>query len=83
MEGRDPGRTRAADVEVATPLRQRVEIAIPTDSASGSPITVARGALYVETEDKMSALDLETGKLRWRVDHHGAYSSPAVAGAMV
>ncbi|MDQ3855537.1 MAG: PQQ-binding-like beta-propeller repeat protein [Chloroflexota bacterium] len=83
MEGHDPARTRSTGTVLTLPLTRKRELQVPADETAGSPLTIGRDMVFVETENTLTALDLDTGKQRWAVYENGSYISPAVAGSTV
>jgi outer membrane protein assembly factor BamB len=83
MEGNNPSRTRSTDAQLALPLSQQREVKLTADTGDGSPLTIARGTMLVESEHLLRAIDLRDGKLRWSFPLRGVYVSPAIAGKYV
>jgi hypothetical protein len=83
MEGNNPSRTRAIGTQLALPLTQQREVKLTADTGAGSPLTIARGTMLVESEHLLRAFDLQTGTQRWSFPLRGLYVSPAVAGKYV
>jgi outer membrane protein assembly factor BamB len=83
MEGYNPARTRAIDQPLRLPLAQRHEMRLSDDVGTGSPLTIARGTMLVESEHRLRAIDLATGAQRWDLPMVGVYISPAIAGNIV
>jgi outer membrane protein assembly factor BamB len=83
MEGNNPSRTRAIGAQLALPLSQQSEVKLTADTGDGSPLTIARGIMLVESEHLLRAFDLIDGRLRWSYPLRGIYISPAVAGKYV
>jgi outer membrane protein assembly factor BamB len=83
MEGNNPSRTRSTDAQLALPLSQQREVKLSADKGDGSPLTIARGTMLVESEHLLRAFDMRDGKLRWEFPLRGIYVSPAIAGKYV
>jgi len=83
MEGNNPSRTRATDAQLALPLSQQREVKLTADTGEGSPLTIARGIMLVESEHLLRAFALHTGTPLWSFPLRGIYVSPAVAGKYV
>jgi len=83
MEGNNPSRTRAVTTPLALPLSQQREVKLTADTGDGSPISIARGIMLVESEHLLRAFDMRDGTLRWSYPLRGIYVSPAVAGKYV
>jgi outer membrane protein assembly factor BamB len=83
MEGNNPSRTRSTNAQLALPLSQQSEVILTADTGSGSPLTIARGTMLVESEHMLRAFDLRDGSQRWSFPLRGIYVSPAVAGKYV
>jgi outer membrane protein assembly factor BamB len=83
MEGNNPSRTRSIHGALVLPLSQRREVRVSDDTGTGSPLTIARGTMLVESQHHLRALDLSSGEQRWEVPLAGVYISPAVAGDFV
>ncbi|HEU5102068.1 MAG TPA: PQQ-binding-like beta-propeller repeat protein [Roseiflexaceae bacterium] len=83
MEGSNPSRTRSIDGALALPLTQRREVRLDDDQGIGSPLTIARGIMLVESQNRLRAIDLSSGAERWTFPLAGLYISPAVAGKYV
>jgi outer membrane protein assembly factor BamB len=83
MEGNNPSRTRATDAQLALPLSQQREVKLTEDTGEGSPLTIARGIMLVESEHLLRAFDMRDGTQRWSFPLRGIYVSPAVAGKYV
>ena len=65
MEGNNPSRTRSTDAQLALPLSQQREVQLTADTGDGSPLTIARGIMLVESEHLLRAFDLRDGTQRW------------------
>ena len=83
MEGSNPSRTRSIDGALALPLTQRSEVRLDDDRGTGSPLTIARGLMLVESQNRLRAIDIKSGVERWSFPLVGVYISPAVAGKYV
>jgi hypothetical protein len=83
MEGNNPSRTRSTEAQLALPLSQQREVKLTADTGEGSPPTIARGTMLVESEHILRAFDLRDGTQRWSFPLRGIYVSPAVAGKYV
>jgi hypothetical protein len=83
MEGYNPARTRSIAAALALPLTQQHELALAGDTGAGSPLTISRGVMLVDTPHLLRALDLQSGTERWSLPLEGVYVSPAVAGSTV
>jgi outer membrane protein assembly factor BamB len=83
MEGSNPSRTRSTEAQLAMPLSQQREVKLTADTGTGSPPTIARGIMLVESEHLLRAIDLRDGAQRWSFPLRGIYVSPAVAGKYV
>ena len=83
MEGNNPSRTRSTGAQLALPLSQQREVKLTADTGDGSPLTIARGTMLVESEHLLRAFDLHDGTQRWSFPLRGIYVSPAVAGKYV
>lgn len=88
MEGSNPARTRAQAADVLLPPTQRRELAIKGDLGNGSPPTIARDTMLIESNNAaaqktLRALDVRSGAERWAVYQKGLYISPAVEGNRV
>jgi hypothetical protein len=83
MEGNNPSRTRSTDAQLVMPLSQQREVKLTADTGDGSPLTIARGIMLVESEHLLRAFDLRDGTQRWSFPLRGIYVSPAVAGKYV
>jgi outer membrane protein assembly factor BamB len=83
MEGYNPARTRAIEAGLALPMTQQRELALAGDNGDGSPITIAKGVMLVESPHQLRAIDLRNGAERWSLKLDGIYISPAVAGNTV
>src|SRR5262249_40855017 len=62
------------------PLSQQREVRLTADTGDGSPLTIARGTMLVESEHLLRAFDMRDAKERWSFPLRGIYVSPAVAG---
>jgi outer membrane protein assembly factor BamB len=83
MEGNNPSRTRSTDTQLVLPLRQQAEMKLSDDAGEGSPLTIARGVMLVDSEHLLRAFDMDSGVQRWSYPLKGIYVSPAVAGKYV
>jgi outer membrane protein assembly factor BamB len=83
MEGSNPSRTRSIEGALLLPLTQRREVRLDDDRGTGSPLTIARGIMLVESQHNLRAIDLSSGAERWTFPLAGVYISPAVAGKYV
>jgi outer membrane protein assembly factor BamB len=83
MEGNNPSRTRSIEAQLVLPLSQQREVHLAADTGDGSPLTIARGVMLVESEHLLRAFDMRDGKQRWSYPLRGIYVSPAVAGKYV
>jgi outer membrane protein assembly factor BamB len=83
MEGSNPSRTRSINGTLLLPLEQRREVRLSNDIGTGSPLTIARGIMLVESQHHLRAIDLSSGAERWSFPLVGVYISPAVAGKYV
>jgi outer membrane protein assembly factor BamB len=83
MEGNNPSRSRSTDAQLALPLSQQREVKLTADTGDGSPLTIARGTMLVESEHLLRAFDMRNGTQRWSFPLRGIYVSPAVAGKYV
>jgi outer membrane protein assembly factor BamB len=83
MEGNNPSRTRSIEAQLVLPLSQQREVQLSSDSGDGSPLTIARGTMLVESEHLLRAFDMRDGTQRWSFPLRGIYVSPAVAGKYV
>jgi outer membrane protein assembly factor BamB len=83
MEGNNPSRTRSTLAQLALPLSQQSEVKLTADTGDGSPPTIARGTMLVESEHLLRAFDLRDDSQRWSFPLRGIYVSPAVAGKYV
>jgi outer membrane protein assembly factor BamB len=80
MEGNNPARTRAIEAGLALPMTQQRELALAGDDGDGSPLTIAKGMMLVESPHRLRVIDLSSGAERWSLKLDGIYISPAVAG---
>ena len=83
MEGSNPSRTRSIEGALLLPLTQRREVRLDDDRGTGSPLTIARGIMFIESQHRLRAIDLHSGAERWTFPLAGVYISPAVAGKYV
>jgi outer membrane protein assembly factor BamB len=83
MEGNNPSRTRSIAAQLVLPLSQQREVQLASDSGDGSPLTIARGTMLVESQHLLRAFDMRDGTQRWSFPLRGIYVSPAVAGKYV
>src|SRR5262249_5813700 len=83
MEGSNPSRTRAIEAQLVLPLSQQREVRLTADTGDGSPLTIARGTMLVESDHLLRAFDMRDAKERWSFPLRGIYVSPAVAGKYV
>jgi outer membrane protein assembly factor BamB len=83
MEGYNPARTRALQAGLALPITQQRVLAVAGDDGDGSPLTIAKGVMLVESPHRLRAIDLRNGAERWSLKLDGIYISPAVAGNTV
>ena len=83
MEGSNPSRTRSIEGALLLPLTQRREVRLDDDRGTGSPLTIARGIMLIESQHRLRAIDLRSGAERWTFPLAGVYISPAVAGKYV
>jgi outer membrane protein assembly factor BamB len=83
MEGNNPSRTRSIKAQLVLPLSQQREVQLTSDSGDGSPLTIARGTMLVESQHLLRAFDMRDGTQRWSFPLRGIYVSPAVAGKYV
>jgi outer membrane protein assembly factor BamB len=83
MEGSNPSRTRSIEGALLLPLTQRREVRLDDDRGAGSPLTIARGIMFIESQHRLRAIDLRSGAERWTFPLAGVYISPAVAGKYV
>jgi outer membrane protein assembly factor BamB len=83
MEGSNPARTRSINQALTLPLAQKREVRLSDDVGAGSPLTIARGIMLVESQHHLRAIDLSSGSQRWEIPLVGVYISPAVAGNIV
>jgi len=83
MEVFNPSRTRSINGSLRLPLEQRREMRLSNDVGTGSPLTIARGMMLVESQHHLRAIDLDSGTERWNFPLVGVYISPAVAGKYV
>lgn len=83
MEGNNPSRTRSIEAQLVLPLSQQREVRLAADSGDGSPLTIARGTMLVESQHLLRAFDMRDGTQRWSFPLRGIYVSPAVAGKYV
>jgi outer membrane protein assembly factor BamB len=80
MEGNNPARTRAIEAGLALPITQQRVLALAGDDGDGSPLTIAKGMMLVESPHRLRAIDMANGAERWSLKLDGIYISPAVAG---
>lgn len=83
MEGYDPGRTRAVDTTIDLPISARRELNIPQMLAEGSPVSIVKNIMLVESKYRLRAISLRNSKELWSFGAVGSYISPAVAGRSV
>ena len=83
MEGSNPSRNRATAADLALPLSQQRALAVAGDTGTGSPLTIARDTILVESPHRLRAFDLHSGAEHWSLPLNGIYISPAVAGNIV
>lgn len=83
MEGANPARTRSQQPEVALPMTRQRVLSVAGDTGDGSPPSIARNLMLLETPASLRALDLRSSTVRWDVPMPGSYVSPAVAGDRV
>ena len=83
MEGAGPERSRAVSDVLTLPLGLGQNFKIGGDTRFGSPVGIAQGMLFADSERTLFALDAGNGQERWRFNLPGFFLSPAVAGNRV
>ncbi len=78
MEGQGPQRSRASIDDIKLPLGVQDEYSIEGDAEHVSPIAIAGGRLFAESDRKLHAVALDSGQEQWQFNFAGSFLSPAV-----
>ena len=78
MEGYGPGRGRMTIEDIQAPLALQNEYTVVGDAQFASPVAIADGLLFAESDKQLHALALQDGKERWSFDIPGSFLSPAI-----
>ncbi len=79
MEGQSAQRNRASSDDIKLPLSVRDQYSVAGDAEHVSPIAIANGRLFAESDRKLHAVALDSGKELWQFNFAGSFLSPAVA----
>lgn len=78
MEGRGPERNRASTDDIKLPLAIQDQYVVDGDAEHVSPIAIAGGRLFAESDRKLHAVALDSGKEQWQFNLAGSFLSPTV-----
>ena len=83
MEGQSPQRSRVSTDDIQLPLNAQAEYKVAGDAEHASPIAVAGGRFFAETDRVLHAVALDSGQEQWQFNFAGSFLSPAVVNNTV
>lgn len=83
MEGYGPARNRGVDEALSIPLSTLDEYPLADSVAHASPVAIAQGLIFADSDRKLHALAVGSGDEQWQINLAGSFLSPAVAAGTV
>lgn len=83
MEGYGPARNRTTNEALQLPLNAGNGYAVVGAAENASPVAIAGGMLFAESDHKLHVLALNGGREQWQINLAGSFLSPAVVDGTV